>query len=126
MYEYVYKFSLPLCLLYLFSLHVYAKDGGNKMDPAMEYFVETLDTMHCFFIHSFDSGFRIRTNEINNILKEEKKNNDDEQFSDDSLLKINNLIATKRRKLEDIRGADTMNKTKFVSDVTKDSGLSLC
>eukprot|EP01083_Nonionella_stella_P170673 581394_1 len=37
---------------------------SDAMDLESKYYVEMMDSMHCFFLHSFDIGFRIRAKEM--------------------------------------------------------------
>eukprot|EP01084_Bolivina_argentea_P090681 163350_1 len=84
-----------------------------------------MDTMHSFFIHSYDVGFRIKSNELNKAInidsKEQKNSSDDEDndeiYKDETLSKLSNLLQNKRKRLQNIRGENRINNTKFVTNI---------
>eukprot|EP01084_Bolivina_argentea_P214434 364032_1 len=84
---------------------------NKTVDHEVEYFMEIMDTLHCFFLHTFDVGFRVRTNELTDIINNDEKNeiDSDEEYdiaSDKDLImkKLSNLVKEKRAKLANIRG----------------------
>ena len=43
-------------------------DKENEAGGLLEFYIETLDTIHCLFVHTFDVGFRLRPTEIEQSL----------------------------------------------------------
>ena len=82
-----------------------------------------MDTIHCFFIHTFDTGFRIKTNQFDNIINQDAKNDDDELYEDLTMIKLSNFLKNKREKLRQIRGKTAIKQSKFVTNVTNQNGM---
>ena len=97
-------------------------NNNNKIDDYDDeiiYYIETMDTMHCFFIHSFDIGFRLKLNDRNNII-----HNDDDEINDNlSIIKLSNLLKSKRERLRNVRGINLMNNNKFITQIADDKGI---
>eukprot|EP01084_Bolivina_argentea_P117670 208931_1 len=55
---------------------------------------DILDKIHCHYCHSFDIGFRLKKNEIQNI-ENDAKNDNDEYFVDHTLIKIQKILLNK-------------------------------
>ena len=82
--------------------------------------METMDTIHCYFLHTFDIGFRLKSNDIYNIMDEKKndENDDDDEICEDStIVKLSNFLKSKRQKLRNIRGVNLMNNNKFITNI---------
>eukprot|EP01084_Bolivina_argentea_P128180 226611_1 len=91
------------------------------LESGAEYYIETMDTMHCFFVHSFDIGYRVRISELNNDDDDEKHEDDDENIElhdDKMLIKLSNILRERRVRLENVRGRDVFNQSKFVTVAT--------
>eukprot|EP01084_Bolivina_argentea_P070730 128620_1 len=87
------------------------------IDSEMEFYIETMDTMHCFFIHSFDVGFRLKSDELDKIVNKDEDDDDDSEHSESTMIKLANLLKLKRQNLRNMRGSDSMNKSKFVTNI---------
>eukprot|EP01084_Bolivina_argentea_P273198 465300_1 len=92
----------------------------NQTQPNVDienaYFMEALDTLHCFFLHTFDVGFRIKATDLK--VETDDNDDDDEQQNILQTKQLLNLIHSKREKLQNIRGASSIANSKFVSKVT--------
>ena len=82
------------------------KVEDNNDDIKMnKIYIDILDTIHCNFIHSFDSGCR-----INNI-----KTNDDIISSDIIMNKMSKILKKKKELLKNIRGSNRIINNKYVT-----------
>eukprot|EP01084_Bolivina_argentea_P234419 394668_1 len=75
-------------------------------------FVNILDAIHCFFLHSVDIGFRIIDTRIE-INDEEKTEN---EYLDQQMIKIRKYLHARRKNLTRVRGFERL-KTKYVTDI---------
>eukprot|EP01084_Bolivina_argentea_P108016 193067_1 len=89
------------------------------MDKKEELYIEILDTMHCFFVHTFEIGFRIKSTEFHNIVDSNVNSDTDnmELHHDMSMNKLSSLLRSKRERLQNIRGKERTAKTKFITDI---------
>ena len=81
--------------------------------------IDIIDTIHCFFVHSIDIGYRIPTSLTFDDI--EDKEDDDINRSNAYNLKIARLrkyLLSKRSKLEAIKGKQRLIHTKFITDTT--------
>ena len=92
--------------------------------------LETLDTMHTFFFHSYDLGYRIKHKDVMGYtMKEaEQKMADSADGGDELVLhkdpRMQQLVAflsKKRERLNKIRGAERSKNSKFISNVVPQS-----
>ena len=84
----------------------------NKNRAEIEYYVETMDSMHCYFMHSFDVGFRIKQSDLNDVTSSTNEKN---ELPEDALVsKLSAIIQTKRKKIQKIR----FQNTKYVTQQT--------
>eukprot|EP01084_Bolivina_argentea_P265022 449098_1 len=101
----------------------YTRNNRNRCEPntkvvennnnLLSIYTDILDTIHCYFLHSYDTGFRLIKN-----YKNEQKNDDTDK--DNEMQYIQKEIKSKRKRLEMIRGLDCIQKTKFVIDISVD------
>ena len=99
------------------------QDGqGKKLDKEVEYFVDVMDTIHCFFLHSFDIGYRIAVDgnaDETELKVADGDDSDDEDDDDSEMQRIRRVLQSKRKRLQGIRGADrcanTIQSCSFVS-----------
>eukprot|EP01084_Bolivina_argentea_P278504 475815_1 len=107
-----------------------------------EYYLDIMDTIHCFFVHAFDIGFRMKSDELHNITKNSINDNNNKtemKYSDDinidadmddengiqldlkdpTLTTLSNILKSKRERLQNIRGTERTSHTKFVTNVTE-------
>ncbi len=86
---------------------------NNNTDKESEYFIEIMDTIHCFFVHSFDIGFKIRLDELTEEFEEISDDEKDE----------NNKQMKKMKKLKQIINEKTRVKrvtnSKFVTKINQ-------
>eukprot|EP01084_Bolivina_argentea_P092674 166709_1 len=101
--------------------------NNNDIDHELECLIEFMDTLHCFFIHTFDVGFRVRTNELTDAIgisnDEKKEVESDEEYDiasdrDVIMKKLSTLVKEKRAQLENIRGLNRISNSKFVTQFT--------
>eukprot|EP01084_Bolivina_argentea_P108015 193064_1 len=93
------------------------------IDNKGESYIETLDTMHCFFVHTFDVGFRIKSTEFNNIIDStiDSDADDGELYHDLAMNKLSTLLMSKRKRLQNVRGKERTAKTKFITNIDADN-----
>eukprot|EP01084_Bolivina_argentea_P076308 138292_1 len=124
------------------SCKQYQRNNRNRgkeeiFDGLSSIYVEMLDTIHCYFVHSYHTGFRFKNMNLsqksnNNELKTDQDNDESDNESDndsdnDHLLcddkqmeHLSKQIKSKRKALETIRGIGRIEKTKFIIDVSAD------
>eukprot|EP01084_Bolivina_argentea_P278507 475825_1 len=92
-------------------------ESHRKLDKYYKYKLETMDTMHCFLIHSFDTGFRIRTDVFTANDSIKQKDSSNELHTNDTMTKLYTYLKTKRELVQNIRGTERSNNTKFVTNM---------
>eukprot|EP01084_Bolivina_argentea_P198658 340115_1 len=95
--------------------------GVDKNDSKLLFLSDILDSIHVYFVHSFETGFRIPVNFFGN--DENKKddmtdedNNDITDTVDHKLFKLSSHLKQKRKELFEIRGVNNTNQNKFVTE----------
>ena len=95
------------------------------------FYTDLLDNIHCYLIHSYDTGFRV----INNNKKEEQYDDDEgdidinnvKSYYDSEMNDLQSGLHEKRKKLVSVRGDDVTKHSKFVSDAVandiKENGM---
>eukprot|EP01084_Bolivina_argentea_P273454 465808_1 len=99
----------------------------NENEKNLNFYKDIIDTLHCFFIHSFDSGMRLKAQELNKIMETvESKNNDPDDDNienvtphDESMDKLNQTIKQKKEKIKELQPIDKTEKNKFFTETTK-------
>eukprot|EP01083_Nonionella_stella_P030273 83009_1 len=86
-------------------------------DRQIEYYIELLDTIHCYFLHSFDVGFRIKNTDLqhgdkNTCDNESKKDKESTLTPHD----VSFMLQNKRCKLQSVRGLNRTQNTKYVTN----------
>eukprot|EP01084_Bolivina_argentea_P166039 288361_1 len=96
----------------------------NIIDHESEYYIELLDTIHCFFVHTFDCGFRIHSDVFNDIISINKHQQydeiNDDIHHDKIMTKLRPLLQSKRDKIRQIRGVKRTQNTKFITKTESD------
>eukprot|EP01084_Bolivina_argentea_P123840 219460_1 len=84
-------------------------------DPKTVFLMDLIDSMHVYFIHSYDNGFRTPVDFFDDIL--ENNISDELEFEDKELLKLSLHLKEKRKKLFEIRGISkkNQNKSKYIT-----------
>ena len=72
-----------------------------------------MDQMHCYFLHSFDTGFKIKINELGIDTKIDDDSDDLESHRDELMIKLSSIIKSKRKNIDNIQ---RINKSKFVTN----------
>ena len=84
-------------------------------DNKLSIFIDIIDTIHCYFMHSVDIGYRI----IHNLNEEkEDDNNDDINVSDaydPQMRRLHDYVQRKRKLLQSIRGEKRIFNNKFMT-----------
>eukprot|EP01084_Bolivina_argentea_P050623 93109_1 len=92
------------------------KDKNNA-----KYYIDTMDCIHSYFMHSFDVGFRIKQSELDNIIiqseNKQNENNDNQLIQDAIVPKLSILLQNKREKMKNICGLARIENTKYVTSV---------
>eukprot|EP01084_Bolivina_argentea_P198656 340112_1 len=114
--------------------------SSDKNDQFKILFITDLfDTIHCYFLHSFDIGFRMKHSELTHIYNHshnDKHKNTIENVQDldnksalnihinDNMKTFNSYIRNKRQSLMDIRGANRAKNNKFMTSVNENTLLN--
>ena len=72
-------------------------------DDNLSMFIDIMDTIHCFIVHSVDVGHRIIKSQINDDDKEDEIVNDSKAY-DPNMARMRRHLRSKRQKLETMRG----------------------
>ena len=87
-------------------------------DKNLSMFIDIIDTIHCFFIHSIDIGYRIQNAFYN---RDDTDNKDEEDMKNESsaydakMARLRRHLKSKRMKVERIRGKRRLKNTKFMT-----------
>ena len=103
-------------------------------DKHLRATLDIIDTIHCYFLHSVDTGYRImhpmttRNESKNNDCKDENKNksNEDNQSFDSKMKGMRSYISSKRKKLQKINGNKRLRSNKFMTNVTSYVHFLVC
>ena len=90
-------------------------------DKKLSMFIDILDTIHCYFIHSVDVGFRI----IQPITNNDKEKKEDDYISsentaydhDQEMKEMRIYLSSKRKRLQNLRGDRRLKNTKFTTQI---------
>ena len=84
-------------------------------DKNLSMYIDIIDTIHCYFIHSVDVGYRIinLSNESNSDHKTDEAN--DILACDSSMKDLKSYLSVKCRKLKELRGDSRINHSKFMT-----------
>eukprot|EP01084_Bolivina_argentea_P076714 139065_1 len=80
---------------------------------------QLLDRIHCYYFHSFDTGYKFTIDEKDRIINHEVKTNDD--GGDMNILQINEIIKSKQKRHRDVADFHRLNNknNKFTTDKLK-------
>eukprot|EP01084_Bolivina_argentea_P110188 196814_1 len=102
-------------------------------DKKVSFYIDILDTIHCYFIHSFDVGFRIKSDEFkinnNQFTNDEEEKIDNENidksllYKDERMEKLKAYLVNKRKGLDKIAGLHRIQNSKFMTTLTDPSKL---
>eukprot|EP01084_Bolivina_argentea_P269196 457441_1 len=110
--------SLNKCQHYQRNNRNRCKQKITNVDYDSELFTYTdiLDSIHVYFVHSFDTGFRVKyaKNTSNNI----DQNDENMDFNDNEMKFYRKEIMSRRQQIRDTVGDDRIEKTKFITDVS--------
>ena len=79
-------------------------------DKELSFWIDLLDSIHVFFCHSFDAGFRIKIDEIKHDDDYNDDNDDDDNFVDYYMEKLTLLLFEKRNNLYKMRNDIDIDK----------------
>eukprot|EP01084_Bolivina_argentea_P110187 196811_1 len=109
------------------------ENDANNNDKNAAFYIDILDTIHCYLIHSFDVGFRIKSDEFkinnNQLTHDEEEQIDNENidksvlYKDDRMEKLKAYLVNKRKGLDRIAGLHRLENSKFMTTVTEPSKL---
>eukprot|EP01083_Nonionella_stella_P084152 232891_1 len=105
-----------------------------KVDPSLtdakiRFYTDTLDTIHCYFVHSYDIGFRLKSDQIktDDTQRNDAKQSDDEDMDESNLYKdhqmeqFKRILQEKQKHLRSIRGTNRMQHNKFLTKMESDT-----
>eukprot|EP01084_Bolivina_argentea_P254305 427505_1 len=90
-------------------------------DSELAAYIDILDTIHCYFIHSVDVGYRI-INQFSNKTNTKDRlynNNNQKMCHDPELVDLKTYLETKRKGFRQIRGNNRVQTNKFMTTLTK-------
>eukprot|EP01084_Bolivina_argentea_P091660 164971_1 len=101
-----------------------SRDRDNErnkqtVDQNALYYIDLLDNIHTFFVHGYDTGFRVKRNCHNNDdTNEWKEENEDfnKLFFDSEMKLLQNKLKAKRNNLCSIRGDERIKHNKFLTN----------
>lgn len=88
----------------------------NQDKDLFNFYVDYLDTIHCFLVHTFDIGHRLKSDEINLDIddnKEEENIQNEDDYIDHKMGKLKEMISLRRKRFDNIRGRDSRECNKF-------------
>ena len=112
--------DISQCQIYLRNNRQRELKSIECQDEQLSMFIDIIDTYHCFFVHSFDIGYRLP--KTFNVDSTESKY--DQQITnkttayDPKMFELKRYLSTKRTKLETIRGSNRLNNSKFMTNIT--------
>eukprot|EP01084_Bolivina_argentea_P101485 181942_1 len=103
------------------------QDSANKQhDQYGQIIIDMLDNIHTYFIHGFDTGFRIKSDALKYKIdanNNDIKSDDKEIFQlhiDQQMKTLSNHIQTKREYLVKQRGLDRIDNNKFLTNIPQE------
>ena len=92
------------------------------------FYISLLNTIHCYFVHAIDIGFRIPTLSSNTIHKEYNINNLDVDnpkilksnkiYKDKEMIKLKSELYHRRPAFTEIRGSKRRKYNKFITNIS--------
>eukprot|EP01084_Bolivina_argentea_P265027 449108_1 len=108
--------SLNKCKYYQRNNRNRCKEEIKDSNDKLSLYVDIMDTIHCYFLHSYDTGFRIKQKKPAN--NDDSNTNDNNNTAVDTEMKyLYKEIQLKRKELQRVRGMERIKHTKFVLDI---------
>eukprot|EP01084_Bolivina_argentea_P253655 426188_1 len=113
-------YSADKCPIYLRNNRVREHEQNKvKSDDILCVYIDLLDTMHCYFMHSFDVGYRIKCDD--SVYQEQNETlNEDIQFDDLQMKTLKSFLSKKRETLNNMNtivGVNRIKTHKFCTDI---------
>ena len=104
----------------------------NKIinDQKSIFYIDTLDNIHTYFLHGYDTGLRTKINYETHKDNDNDNDNDDEDdddkndeyhdkdlYHDGGMINLRQHLHEKRKRLESIRGENRMKHNKFSTQI---------
>eukprot|EP01084_Bolivina_argentea_P160830 280033_1 len=106
--------DIAKCKIYLRNNRERENDDiYNQYDKSVIMYGDILQFIHCYYIHSVDTGYRI-INKWNNDVYSKSDNN---ISYDNHLFQLRSYLQAKRQKLQDIRGGKRFSNNKFMTEI---------
>ena len=100
--------------------HIINTENKNNDDICykVRFYSDLMDTIHCYFIHGFDDGSRLRIRDLtsmkpNIINYDDIKDETSIPYNDDNLKQLQQLLLTPKKLIHKIRGQQRINYNKF-------------
>ena len=103
------------CKIYSRNNRDRAKINIDCDDEQLSMFIDIMDTIHCYFLHSVDIGYRI-LHSSNDELKE--NDNDVYTASDTEMKQLRSYLLSRRQKLQKLRGDQRFRNNKFMTNLS--------
>eukprot|EP01084_Bolivina_argentea_P141172 248108_1 len=107
------KCNIKQCEQYTRNNRIRERDNHiQKHNEEAIFYINTLDTIHCNLLHSYDQGFKINSYNYDDKTYSNHKS----EYNDTKLNSLRTHIIDKRKYLERIAGHDRIQNNKFTSD----------
>eukprot|EP01083_Nonionella_stella_P098980 278404_1 len=95
-------------------------------DDTAVFYKELLDSIHCYFVHSVDIGFRMQIDDQNSKYDDKRYDSDvtssaTDLYKDEQIAKVREVLAMKKKKLKHVGGANRVQFNKFSTDISNES-----
>ena len=108
--------NIDNCIIYKRNNRERETKNIECKDKELAMFIDTIDTVHCYFLHSVDIGNRIIHPLINEENENENKSDEDNINCCDSEMKqLSHYLSQKRKRLENITDHRRFQNSKFMT-----------
>eukprot|EP01084_Bolivina_argentea_P000172 324_1 len=106
--------DIKTCKIYKRNNRQRESDNISSDNDVLNYIIDILDSIHCYFIHSVDTGYRI----LDGIHESSDDSKDDKSiYYDKQLLTLKSHLKSKRKEIEQIRGGLRVQNNKFMTNI---------
>eukprot|EP01084_Bolivina_argentea_P295275 508303_1 len=124
----------------LITCNRYIRNNRQRETRKLDYdcnlsmYVDLLDTIHCLFLHSTDTGYRIIPQSLNTIIKmwphinddhDNKLNNNHNLSYDKETVQLKAYLSQKRKLLQAVKGTYRLYNNKFMTPIMSQCNANL-